>query len=207
MNVDRRPTRRQVVAGALAAVGAAAGAEAGLAAMADPAGADGTQPPVSDADALSKALMVERLMVIGYRRVLASGTLAPDAVRVITPLLAHELEHVSTVAARLRAMGVNADTGPLDLDGAAAALSAHNVSGSLTDLGSADDSLRLLVNLESVAEGVYFTALATLSTAGLQRLAAQIMACEAQHWTAVSGLRNPGQYVRAVPWPFVTGSS
>ena len=33
------------------------------------------------------------------------------------------------------------------------------------------------------------------------------MACEAQHWTAVSGLRNPGEYVKAVPWPFVTGSS
>ncbi len=86
-------------------------------------------------------------------------------------------------------------------------LSKHNIPGSLTDLNSQNDCLRLLVDLESLAEGVYFTALKTLSKPGLQRLAAQIMACEAQHWTAVSGLRNPGQYVKAVPWPFVTGSS
>jgi hypothetical protein len=32
------------------------------------------------------------------------------------------------------------------------------------------------------------------------------MACEAQHWTVLSGLRNPGQYVKAVPWPYVFGS-
>jgi hypothetical protein len=104
-------------------------------------------------------------------------------------------------------MGVKVDTGPLGLDAARDALSKHNIPVSLTDLGSQNDSLRLLVDLESVAEGVHFTALKTLSTQPLQRLAAQIMACEAQHWTAVSGLRNPGQYVKAVPWPFVTGSS
>ena len=40
----------------------------------------------------------------------------------------------------------------------------------------------------------------------LVRLSAQIMACEAQHWTVLSGLRNPGQYVKAIPWPYVYGS-
>jgi len=193
------------VAGAVTLAGAAAGAGAGLAAVAGPALAD--TPPVSDAEALSKALVVERLMVLAYRRVLASGTLTPDVEAVLTPLLAHELEHVSAVAARLERMGVRAATGPLDLSSASDELSKHNVPGSLTDLHTMNDSLKLLVDLESVAEGVYFTALATLSKPGLQRLSAQIMACEAQHWTAVSGLRNPGQYVKAVPWPFVTGSS
>ena len=86
-------------------------------------------------------------------------------------------------------------------------LSKHNIPESLTDLHSQNDAMQLLVDLESVAEGVYFIALKTLSTRPLQRLAAQIMACEAQHWTALSGLRNPGEYVKAVPWPFVTGSS
>ncbi len=33
------------------------------------------------------------------------------------------------------------------------------------------------------------------------------MACEAQHWTVLSGLRNPGEYVKAVPWPYVFGTS
>jgi hypothetical protein len=126
---------------------------------------------------------------------------------VLAPLLGHELQHVEAVAGRLQKMGVNADTGPLDLTAASAELSKHNVKNSLTELHTMNDSLKLLVDLESVAEGVYFTALATLSKPGLQRLSAQIMACEAQHWTAISGLRNPGMYVKAVPWPFVTGSS
>jgi len=182
----------------------AAGSGVGLAALSGPVLADA---PVTDAQALSKALEVERLMVLVYRRVLGSGTLEPDIERALAPYLGHELEHVSAVAAALAAMGVNVDTGPLGLDAARDALSKHNIPVSLTDLGSQNDSLRLLVDLESVAEGVHFTALKTLSTQPLQRLAAQIMACEAQHWTAVSGLRNPGQYVKAVPWPFVTGSS
>ena len=189
-----------MVAGAFAAAGAATG----VAALAEAAAADA---PVSDAEALSKALEVERLLVLAYRRVLASGALAPDIERAITPYLAHEVEHVSTVSSHLAALGASAPTGPLSLDAAATVLSKHNIPGSLTALHSQHDCLRLLVNLESLAEGVYFTALKTLSKPGLQQLAAQIMACEAQHWTAVSGLRNPGQYVKAVPWPFVTGSS
>jgi len=184
---------------------AGAVAAAGVAVVADPAFADA--PPVSDAEALSKALEVERLMVLAYRRVFASGTLAPNIQRALAPYLGHEVEHASAVAAALAALGVKATTAPLDLGAAGDLLSKHNISVSLTGLHSQNDAMRLLVDLESVAEGVYFTALKTLSTTGLQRLAAQIMACEAQHWTAVSGLRNPGQYVKAVPWPFVTGSS
>ncbi len=188
------------MAGGVATVAGAAGA----AIVAAPAGADA---PVSDGEALSKALEIERLMVLAYRRVLASGALAPDIERAIAPYLAHEVAHVSTVASRLAALNESAPAGPLTLDAAGTILSKHNIPGSLTDLHSQNDCLRLLVNLESLAEGVYFTALKTLSHPSLQQLAAQIMACEAQHWTAVSGLRNPGQYVKAVPWPFVTGSS
>ena len=183
---------------------AGAAAALGTGVLAAPATAD---TPVSDSEALSKALDVERLVVLAYRRVLASEALAPDIERAITPYLAHEVEHVATVASQLRAIGESPATGPLSLDAAGAMLSKHNIPGSLADLHSQNDCLRLLVDLESLAEGVYFTALKTLSKPGLQQLAAQIMACEAQHWTAVSGLRNPGQYVKAVPWPFVTGSS
>ena len=203
MGVERRSTRRQLMARGLAAAGA--GAAAGLAVVVDPAVAD--EAPVTDAQALSKALEVERLMVLAYRRVLTSGALAPDIERAVAPYLTHELQHTSAVAAALAAMGVRVSTQPLDVDAARDMLSKHNIPVSLTDLHSQNDAMRLLVDLESVAEGVYFTALKTLSTMHLQRLAAQIMACEAQHWTAVSGLRNPGQYVKAVPWPFVTGSS
>jgi hypothetical protein len=202
----RLSTRREIVAGAVAVTGGAAvGAVVGLATAADPAAAD--TPPLTDSQALSDALAIERLMVLAYERVLASGALAPDIQRAIAPYLAHEVEHVRTVAGRLEAMGVSAPTSPLDVSAGEALLAKHNLPDSLTGLHSQDDCFRLLVDLESLAEGVYFTALKTLSTSALQRLAAQTMACEAQHWTAVSGLRNPGEYVKAVPWPFVTGSS
>ena len=45
-----------------------------------------------------------------------------------------------------------------------------------------------------------------LHTPRLLTLGAEIMCCEAQHWTVLSGLRNPGHYVKAVPWPYVFGT-
>jgi hypothetical protein len=200
--LSRLSTRREIVAGIGGAVlgGVVAGGVTAASAAGDVA-------PMNDAQALSDALEVERLIVLAYRRVLASGALETDIERAIAPYLGHEIEHVNTVAAQLRAIGVNAPTAPLEVSSGAALLSKQNIPGSLTDLHSQKDCLRLLVDLESLAEGAYFNALKVLSTSALQTLAAQIMACEAQHWTAVSGLRNPGAYVKAVPWPFVTGSS
>jgi Ferritin-like domain len=197
--VRARPTRRQLVAGGL---GAAAGA---LALPAAPALAD--TPVPSDSQVLGKVLEVERLMVLAYRRVLASGALGTGEDQVEAGYLGHELEHVSTVAAHLQQLGAPADTAPLDVNAGDALLAKHHVPGSLTDLQSRKDCFRVLIGLESVAEGAHFTALKTLSTAELVTLSAQIMACEAQHWTMLSGLRNPGIYVKSVPWPFVTGSS
>lgn len=125
----------------------------------------------------------------------------------LEPFLAQELEHVATLAAHLEALGAPADTAPLDVKTGDALLGKYHVPGSVTDVQTRKDSFRLLVNLESVAEGAYFTALKTLGTTELVTMSAQAMACEAQHWTVLSGLRNPGIYVKSVPWPFVTGSS
>jgi hypothetical protein len=196
--MDARLTRRQLVAGTLSAAG-------GLAAAPAVALADTGVP--SDSDALAKVLEAERLIVLGYRQVLASGTLGTGDAAVLEPFLAHELEHVSTVAAQLEALGTMSVTSPLDVTAGNALLAKHHVPGSLTDLHARADCLKLLVNLESVAEGAYFTALKTLGHADLVTLCAQTMACEAQHWTVISGLRNPGIYVKSIPWPFVTGSS
>ena len=69
-----------------------------------------------------------------------------------------------------------------------------------------DAWLKLLVDLESVAEGASYTPIKDLRRPELVQLCARIMACEAQHWTVLSGLRNPGEYVKAVPWPYVYGS-
>jgi hypothetical protein len=176
-----------------------------LAVTPDPAFADPGVP--TDGEALSKVLDVERLIVLAYRRVLASRALGPGDDEVVATQLGHELEHVSTLAARLQALGTPANATALDLKTGEAMLAKHHVPGSLTGLHTRADCLRLLVNLESVAEGAYFTALKTLGSAELVRLSAEAMACEAQHWTVLSGLRNPGIYLKSVPWPFVTGSS
>jgi hypothetical protein len=80
------------------------------------------------------------------------------------------------------------------------------VSASLTALHTEHDCLKLLVDLESVAEGASYTPIRDLRRPDLVHLCAQIMACEAQHWTVLSGLRNPGEYVKAVPWPYVFGT-
>src|SRR2546421_67738 len=85
-------------------------------------------------------------------------------------------------------------------------LSVHHVPRSLTQLGTARDCLKLLIDVESVAEGAYFDAVASLGDAGRMRTAAEIMGCEAQHWTVLSGLLNRFNVLRSVPYPFVAGS-
>ena len=188
------------MAGALAAAGTAAGLElaTGSSAWAD--------SPPSDAELLSKMFDVERLMVLAYERVLASGALSPGVERAIAPFLAHERAHASAVAAQLRRLGAPAPTGPLPLPAASDALAHHHVSESLTDLHTEKQCLKLLVDLESVAEGAAYTPIGNLRQPELVTLCAQIMACEAQHWTVLVGLRNPGEYIKAVPWPYVYGS-
>jgi hypothetical protein len=191
------PTRRELILGA-------AGATAAAAVEATPALADANPP--SDAELLSKTLEVERLMVFAYERVLASGALSPGVQRVIEPHLDHERAHRSAVAAALTRLGAPAPTQPLSLAQASDLLGQHPVSGSLTDLHTQDACLKLLVDLESVAEGASYTPIKDLRRPELVNLCAQIMACEAQHWTVLSGLRNPGMYVKTVPWPYVYGS-
>ncbi len=192
-----RPTRRELI------VGAAGAAMAGSVA-ADDALADAPAP--SDAELLGQSLQVERLIVLGYRRVLASGLLTAAIQRAIAPHLDHELAHLAALAARLKSLGAPAATGPLTDKAAGDVMAQHHVPGSLTALHNQNDGLKLLVDLESAAEGAHYTALKDLRDPALQHLSAQIMSCEAQHWTVLSGLRHPGQYVKAVPWPFVFGT-
>jgi hypothetical protein len=221
--LKRRATRRELIVGAagaalgatgLGATGLGAGGigAGGIGAGGLGAGALGAEsaladtPAPSDAELLGNALEVERLMVLGYRRVFGSGLLTPEIQRAIAPHLGHEIAHVKALAAHLEALGAPAPTGPLDLKTAADVMAQYHASDSLTDLHSQNDCLKLLVDLESVAEGIHYTSLKDLRNPALQRLSAQIMACEAQHWTVLSGLRNPGQYVKAIPWPFVYGT-
>jgi hypothetical protein len=80
-----------------------------------------------------------------------------------------------------------------------------HVPGSLESLSSEDDAVRYLIGVETLAEGAYFSAMSRLSDQRLLVLAAQIMSCEAQHWTALSGILHAGDIYRGVPYPVVLG--
>jgi rubrerythrin len=94
-----------------------------------------------------------------------------------------------------------------NVDAAQVVLTRHGVRWSLTQLTNQHDALKLLVDVESLAENVYFEAVGIITEPPLMRTCAEIMGCEAQHWTVLSGLLNHRDPNKAVPYPFVAGSS
>jgi ferritin-like protein len=172
-----------------------------------PASAWAAVPGGNDAKVLARTLRVEQLVVVVYQRVLASSALRPAAAAEIQPLLAQELEHVGALERALRGMGAVVPVAPAGTASAQKELNAHHVSGSLSDLRTQHDCLKLLIDVESVAEGAYFSALSKLRDPALVRTALETMGCEAQHWTWLSALQHHGDVIRAVPYPFVQGST
>jgi hypothetical protein len=61
--------------------------------------------------------------------------------------------------------------------------------------------MHLLIGIETVAETIYHLAIEKL-TGALPVLAAQILGCEAQHWTGLSSVLHDGNPVLAVPSEF-----
>jgi hypothetical protein len=172
---------------------------------ADAAGAAAAQ--ASDASALRHALGVEQLVLIAYRKVLSSGALEPAVARMAEQFLGQELEHVAILKRALAGLGASAPPAPRDLPAAQRALAVHHVTISLTDLRTQRDCLRLLVDVETLAEDAYFKAIGKLTDAALLRTSAEIMGCEAQHWTVLSSARHHGNVKIAVPYPFVGGTT
>ena len=84
---------------------------------------------------------------------------------------------------------------------------AHHMYTSLTKLPSQNACLKLLIDVETVAESAYLEAIAKLGDARLLRISAEIMGAEAQHWTALSSVRHHGDVMMSVPYPFVGGST
>ena len=191
-----RATRREfVAAGAGVALASAVGPEIAAAARA-----------ARDRDLLRAVLRIERLALWCYERVLSTGSLEPEGARVVSRLLGHEREHIAALERELAARG-GAPHISWSLSSARHALERHHVGASPTRLGTQRESVRLLIDVESVVEGAWFSALGRLSDPRLAGLGASIMACEAQHWTLLSGLSHPGELDKTVPYPFVRGSS
>jgi hypothetical protein len=196
----RQRTRRELVGGAAAAATASALALAQRGNAAVPA-------RESDAEVLGRTLKVEILLVVAYHQVLASGALKPAVVPQVREILGQELEHVATLQRELKRTGAPVPAAPRDLVAAQRALAAHHVSTSLQGLRTQNDCLKLLIDVESLAEGAYFDAIGKLTDASLLRASGEMMGCEAQHWTVLSAIRHPGEVFFSVPYPFVQGST
>jgi hypothetical protein len=189
----------------LAAAGGALAA-GGVVEILEPVSPAAAAPAQLEARALTQALQIEQVVVIAYRQVTSSNVVKPAVRAQLRMLLDQETEHVTLLKRALSARGEIVPAPP-NLDAAQAVLSAHKVHWSLTQLRNQHDALKLLVDLESLAENVYFDAVGIVAETALVRTCAEIMGCEAQHWTVLSGLLNHEDATKAVPYPFVAGSA
>ncbi len=193
-----RSTRRELVSRGIATVAAVSVLTASLESVALASGD-------SDAQVLAATLAVEQIVIVAYHQALASGALEPAASRAVRRLLGQEHQHVSALSRELARLGAGPPSVPTDLASVQKALTAHHVPVSLTDLATRRDCLRLLIDVETVVEGAYYAAISKLHDPRLLGLSAAIMACEAQHWTLLSGLQSHGDVSQAVPYALVQG--
>ena len=159
----------------------------------------------SDADVLRGLITVEQLLVFTYQHLLADGGLSDANKPMISSFLSHERAHLTLLTAALRLLGGSAPTPPGTVAGASRTLAQLGATGSLRLSHTEPDSIHYLIGAETVAEGAYYDALSRLADASVAVKAAEIMACEAQHWTSLSGLLHAGDVNRAVPYPVVLG--
>ncbi len=194
-------TRRELIrSGAVGAAVVAAGAAPSTADAADPlAGANG------DTELLRRLVSIEQLIEFAYAHLLQAGGLSPSTSHVFTSFLAQESDHVRLLSSALAHRGQTPPPAPTDVKVASRQLAKLGAGGSLRDSHGDTVCVRYMIGVETVAEGVYYSAMLKLSDGALLTQAAQIMACEAQHWTSLSGLQHAGDVFLGVPYPTVTG--
>jgi hypothetical protein len=196
------PTRRELIlSGAVGAAGVAAAVGAPSAADADDllAGANG------DTALLGRLASLEQLIEFAYGHLLEAGGVSQPTARVFSSFRSQESEHLRLLSRALADRQSSPPAAPADVKTASRQLARLGAAGSLRDSRADAVCVRYMIGVETVAEGAYYSAMSKLSDARLLTLAAQIMANEAQHWTALSGLQHAGDVFRGVPYPTVTG--
>ena len=168
-------------------------------------GAEATTP--SDPELLRELVAIEQLLVAVYRRVIATGLLSPRVHRVARRVLSQEIAHARAVTRELQAIGGTPPRPLHTTDAIDMELADLKVTGQVSELHNEHDCVHLLLDLEMAAEGAYFKAISALRSITLSQLAVTILASEAQHQTAVSEARRPGDASQAVPTSFVKGKS
>jgi rubrerythrin len=148
--------------------------------------------PGSDASRLRAAVRAEQVLASTYSQVLTAGVLPAPAAAQARLFLSHERAHLAALQKQL-----------LRLGGRALAPVAP-IAGGIP--GREREAVRLLLALERVTLGVYYSVLGELRDPGAAQLAAEIMATDAQHATVLRQTLAPGDVTRAVPNAFVFGT-
>ena len=173
-----------------------------------PAGAVADTLPSDERQLLTVVLEAELLAVAAVERVLSSPHLHPRASALTRRVLAAEQAHVMALERALRGLGTPARlSGPATVAAIDQALAVRHVHQTVSGIHNEHDCLDLLLALESMAEGVLYAAMPKLHDPSLQRLAAGLLASEAQHEALLGLLRNPKDFDRAAPYAFVEGFS
>jgi hypothetical protein len=202
MSIAGRSTRRQLLAGGL-------GAATGLAALASSAQADTAGPGsslpswVQDGKVLQQLLQAERTLEYGCQAVLGSHKLKQASQDEVFLLLAHDQAHVVALQAHLRALHLpQANSQPQH----PAPFPPREIADLFKHIKHEKDALQGLVQIMNLAQYSYFSAVGSFHDLRLVRLAAEILANLAQHWTILEDLLHRGDATLAVPHPYDRGS-
>ncbi len=159
----------------------------------------------SQGEVLSRVLRVEQIASFSYRHVLGSAALAPSDGAAVRDLATQDDAHAAPLTSALSRLGEPPPTPPADVQAADRALRTLPISGRLAGLRSRPQARELLLELEEVAVGACYTAVAELRDPQLVQTVAQVMANHAQHATALRRLRHGRDLAGSVPYAFVVG--
>lgn len=194
MTATRRGLFRAAAAGGAATLGLGIAAESALAQ---------TSPLLrgarSDPQLLYRLLQFERLAEFAYGHLAQVARLPAAARSRVVRFLAQERSHAELLAGELSRRHVSAPTPPSGVAAADRRLAALGVTGLLNDARDEQSAIHLLIAIETVAEDLYDGAIERLTSRALIELAGEILACEAQHWSALSALLHHGRPKFATP--------
>jgi hypothetical protein len=146
-----------------------------------------------DLRALQALGRAEQVLVATYEQALAAGVLSLPASARATAFLDHERLHLAAIVGELKRLGGTLPRAPRVL--------------SVPSTPASDRAaLGVLLMLERAALSAYYAESARLRDPHAMKIAAQIMACGAQHTTELRELLSPGDVLRAVPSAFVYGT-
>jgi len=174
------------------------------------AAASAASPPatvgVGEGMLIADLAAVELLAIAVYGRVLVSPHLSPRARRLAHRLLGQEHAHLRVLARELHQLGLKLPLAPSGVEAIDAALSNRQVDRKVEDLHNEHDCLDLLLAVESVSEGAYYSALSKLQSPHLLTLAAALLASEGQHEALLGERRVSKNFDQAAPYPYVEGT-